>query len=88
MATTEQLYDGLRNADAAGDTEAAQRFAGMIKEQGTQHNLSVFEDYNPQLGAAETAANLGTGVVAKVAGEVPKTKRSNKELFDLFIKGK
>lgn len=70
MASTEQLYDGLRNADAAGDAEATQRFADMIKEQGAQHKISALQDYNPQLGAAETAANLGTGVVAKVAGDV------------------
>lgn len=34
MATIDQLFTALRNADAAGDTEAASRFAQMIKEQG------------------------------------------------------
>ena len=33
MATTEQLMQALRNADAAGDTAAARRLAGMISQQ-------------------------------------------------------
>lgn len=34
MPTKEQLMNALRQADAAGDTQAAQRFAQMIREQG------------------------------------------------------
>lgn len=70
MASTEQLYDGLRNADAAGDTEAAQRFASMLKEQGAQHEVSGFQDYNPVSGMAEAAANMGSGMIAKPMGDI------------------
>lgn len=67
MATTEQLYEALRSADAAGDIEAAQRFAGMIKEQGTQFS---FRDYDPLGGTAEAASNMATGMAAKPISDV------------------
>jgi hypothetical protein len=70
MATTEQLYNALRNADAAGDVEAAQRFAGMIKEQGKQHELSVLQDYNLISGVTEAVTNMASGMVAKPIGDV------------------
>jgi hypothetical protein len=67
MATTEQLYKALQEADAAGDTEAAQYFAGQIKSQGSQHSL---KDYDPIGGTAEAVTNMATGMVAKPLSDV------------------
>ena len=59
------LMTALRNADAAGDTEAATRIAAMIRAQQPKET-SIGEDI---VGGLETAATIATGAIAEpVAG--------------------
>lgn len=66
------LMTALRNADAAGDTEAANRIAQMIKEQNQPVEQPQIEQ--PQepvsfldqiIGGAESAASIVSGMVAE-----------------------
>jgi hypothetical protein len=56
------LMTALRNADAAGDTESANRIALMIKEQDKPQETSIGEDI---VGGLETAATIATGAIAE-----------------------
>jgi hypothetical protein len=51
MATIEQLSTALRNADAAGDTDAARRLASAIREM---HAAPAEDPRNSLLGKADT----------------------------------
>ena len=55
------LMRALRNADAAGDTKAAQRIATMIREQ--QQTESSFGD--EALGVVENVGAIASGIVAE-----------------------
>ena len=53
----------LRNAHNAGDTNAAKRIAAMIKsQQQPVKETTIGEDI---VGGLETAANIGSGIVAE-----------------------
>ena len=67
MASREQLITALRNADAAGDSAAAQRFAQMIQGQPeVQQETGLLQDI---YGAGETAAAMVSGAIAEpIAG--------------------
>ena len=54
-----QLMQALRNADAAGDTQAASRIAQMIQNQRQQQTAAPAQDRN-------VAENLGTGMMDRV----------------------
>ena len=57
MATQQEIMTALRNADAAGDTSAAQRFASMIQPQPVE---TPQEDPSLLTGAADIAGLAGT----------------------------
>lgn len=71
MPTREQLIDALRQADAAGDTEAAQRFAALIKqgepqEEKTQGESKTMNFINSVLpGPARAAVQAGTALFGR-----------------------
>ena len=52
----------LRNADAAGDTEAANRIAVMIKNQSTPKETTIGEDV---VGGLEVGATILSGAIAE-----------------------
>ena len=52
----------LRNADAAGDTEAASRIAAMIKEQQAPKETTIGEDI---IGGLEVGATIASGAIAE-----------------------
>lgn len=58
-----RLYDALRKADAAGDTEGAKRLADYIRSQPDEAALAKTKPAAPEVGAPE-AAFLGAGDVA------------------------
>lgn len=56
------LMTALRNADAAGDTEAANRIALMIKEQSKPTETTIGEDI---IGGLEVGATIASGALAE-----------------------
>lgn len=68
MATLEQLSSALRNADAAGDTAAAKRFAQLYQE-GLARQSSVLRDTG-QGRFTSGLSNLGRGVASVVPNTV------------------
>lgn len=56
------LMTALRNADAAGDTEAAKRIAAMISTQKKPQETTVGEDI---LGGLEVGATILSGAIAE-----------------------
>jgi hypothetical protein len=87
MATLQQLESALRNADKAGDMDAARRLAQAVKQARSESaNLipgvivpgTEAQAPNPTLGqqivgAGETALALGTGVVGGTVGTIAGT---------------
>jgi len=70
MANQEQLMTALRNADAAGDTAAAQRFSGMIRSQQAATSAEPEPTFGEQIiGGLETAGTFGSSIAAEpIAG--------------------
>ena len=54
----------LRSAHNAGDTNAAKRIAAMINQQN-QKSQSESTIGNSLVGGLETAANIGSGIIAE-----------------------
>jgi hypothetical protein len=46
MPTQDELYAALRNADASGDHEGAQKLADYIKSQGAAPKMALYKDAN------------------------------------------
>ncbi|MGH1427447.1 MAG: hypothetical protein ACRBEE_05870 [Arenicella sp.] len=55
MATREEMINALRNADAAGDVEAAKRIAAMLSGGGVQSSQSLVEQMDAAEAAGDTA---------------------------------
>lgn len=71
MATREQLMIALRNAHAAGDTEAANRIAQMIKAQSADPDPQIEPSTAQKIvGGLEVAGAVASGFPAQVAGGV------------------
>ena len=71
MADLQRYYTALRNADAAGDTEAARQIASQIKLMQSQQNSAVPEgDWTDK--AIQGAANLFSGGL-RGAGSIGST---------------
>lgn len=77
MATLEQLGYALQQADAAGDTEGAQRLADAIRVMRTQPEPSTLDKVgnlarkyivDPAVGTLEAGTALTTGALAGTAG--------------------
>lgn len=66
MATREQLMTALRNADAAGDEQAARRIAGMIKSQGEAEQVA-----EPETGALTPVIDEGIPAAADLPQAQP-----------------
>lgn len=78
--TTEELMQKLRNADSAGDTVAAQRFADVIKARQAGSDVPGIVEvsqpepepesglYDKWLGGAEAALTVGTGATGGTLG--------------------
>jgi len=71
----DKLYSALRNADAAGDKESAQKLASYIKSYKPTENVEEekpetlqHKAFEAPLGVAETALSMGSGLVGQIAG--------------------
>lgn len=87
MATLDQLKTALKNADAAGDTKAAQRFALEI----ARLRATPAEPQAPEMTwgetAADVAASLGTGIVRGAAGLAGMPADIGRGAANLLIRG-
>ena len=74
MATTEQLYTALRNADAAGDVTSAKRIAAMIKEsKQPKDEVAFFEEeaepvQQPERSMGDIAQGIGETALTAMTG--------------------
>lgn len=87
MATLQQLETALKNADAAGDMDAARKLAAVIsrarQDVSNQIPDTVVPETQPQyiepsigekiVGAGETALTLGTGATSGTVGMIGGT---------------
>ena len=62
MATTERLMQALRDADAAGDTEAATRFANLVRQQQALQTTPQEPGLFGQIGEMITGEQRGTAI--------------------------
>ena len=71
----EDVMTALRNADAAGDTEAATRLAeiadGLQNKQSAVRKTSLGEDFQIGLGSAGSTFAKGAGMVLGGMAENP-----------------
>jgi hypothetical protein len=71
MATREELYQALRNADAAGDADGARKLAAYIQSMpavAPQTTTKASKDDVSDSGLVATAAGLGKGFGSTVLG--------------------
>lgn len=63
MATLEQLIDGLRKADAAGNADDARAFAGAIRQMQAEPPRETTAEEGLARGAAPYAMSMGAGAL-------------------------